>query len=81
MYSKYKYSFVTYTDLLKDIGWSKLELSNAINILQSWAFFGDQRYGELRDDPTRVGTGYCLDEKYATEWSFQKLYKLEDISI
>jgi len=81
MYDKYKYEFVTYHDLLKDIGWTQLQLTKAVNSLQSWGFFGDQRYGELRDDKTRVGTGYCLDSKYATEYSFTRLYKLEEMSV
>ena len=81
IYDKYKYGFVTIRDLEKDLGWNLLDIAEAYNILENWGLLGDQKYGELRDDPKRVGIGLCLDSKYATDYMFQNLYILEDMTI
>jgi hypothetical protein len=71
IYDHYKYNFIAASDLQKDIGWDWINLANALDILRSWGFAGDQSTGPLRGKKDWVGTGICLDEKYATEYLFE----------
>lgn len=71
IYDHYKYNFIATSDLEKDIGWDWRNLINALSILKSWGFTGDQLAGPLRDKKGWAGTGICLDEKYATEYFFE----------
>jgi hypothetical protein len=80
IYDNHKYGFITISDLQKEIGWDRLKLVAAMNSIRNWGFAGDQRYGEVICKPGLMGTGICLDEKYATVWFFDnECPKLEEM--